>query len=255
MRALILSAGQGRRLLPLTATVPKCVLPVCGRSMIEWQLRELARCGIEEATVVVGFAADRVEELLAAQPTPCRTRTLYNPFFAVADNLVSCWLARPEMVEDFVLVNGDTLFEAAVLRRLLEAPPRPIRLVIDHKAAYDADDMKVSLDGERLARVGKQLPPEDVDGESIGMLLFRGDGPALFRGALERALRAPEALRHWYLSVIDGLARAGHVWTVSVEGLAWAEVDCAADLDRAAALLAGWTKHPTGVVGAGPARV
>ena len=136
MKVLILSAGQGRRLLPLTASIPKCAVPIRGRSILEWQLEELARCGVDRVTVVVGFAAEHVDRLLNARAWPYEVRTLYNPFFAVADNLASCWVAAPEMTEDFVLVNGDTLFEAAVLRRLLAAPPRPVTLAVAHKAAY-----------------------------------------------------------------------------------------------------------------------
>lgn len=244
MNALILSAGQGRRLLPLTASIPKCALPIHGRSILEWQLAELAGCGIDRVTVVVGFAADHVERIVSARAWPHEVRTCYNPFFAVADNLASCWVARTEMTGDFVLVNGDTLFETAVMRRLLEAPPRPVTLAVDHKVAYDADDMKVSLDSGRLLRVGKQLPIEDVHGESIGMMVFRGDGPALFRAAIDRALRRPEALRQWYLSVIDELARQGHVWTASIQGLDWTEVDCAEDLERAEVLLGRWLERP-----------
>ena len=237
MKALLLSAGQGRRLLPLTAGIPKCALPIRGRSILEWQLEELAGSGVDRVTVVVGFAADHVERLLGARAWPYEVRTLYNPFFALADNLVSCWVAAPELTEDLVLINGDTLFEAAVLRRLLEAPHRPVTLAVDHKAAYDADDMKVSLDGDRLLAVGKRLPAADVHGESIGMMVFRGDGPALFRAGLDRAVRRPEALRQWYLSVIDELARAGHVGAASIHGLDWTEVDSAEDLARAEALL------------------
>ena len=58
MKAVILSAGQGTRLLPLTADCPKCSLPVRGRSLIEWQLDELAKCGIYQVSVVLGFRAD-----------------------------------------------------------------------------------------------------------------------------------------------------------------------------------------------------
>lgn len=244
MDILILSAGQGRRLLPRTASIPKCALPIHGRSILEWQLAELASFRIDRVTVVVGFAADHVERLLGARGWPHEVRTLYNPFFTVADNLASCWVARTEMARDFVLLNGDTLFEAAVLRRLLDAPPRPVTLAVDHKVAYDADDMKVSLDGRRLLRVGKQLPIEEVYGESIGMMVFRGNGPALFRAAIDRAIRRPEALRQWYLSVIDELARQGHVWTASIQGLDWTEVDCAEDLEHAEALLGRWLERP-----------
>lgn len=240
MKAVILSAGQGRRLLPLTEGIPKCALTIHGRSLLEWQLAALVRCGVDEITVVAGFAADHVERILAAAAIPARVRTIYNPFHAMADNLVSCWVARHEMTEDFVLLNGDTLFEVAVGRRLLAAPPAPVRLAVDRKPAYDPDDMKVSLDGERLVRVGKQLPPEASHAESIGFMAFRGEGPARFREALERAVRRPEAMRLWYLSVIDEMARSGVVWTVSIEGLEWAEVDFPEDLDAAAKLVPAW---------------
>jgi choline kinase len=252
MKAVILGAGQGKRLLPLTATSPKCLIPVHGRSILEWQLGELARCGIERAVVVTGFAAAEVDALLAARPPAPLVETLYNPFFAVADNIASCWMVRTEMTEDFLLLNGDTLFEAPVLQRLLAAPTRPVTLAIDRKAAYDADDMKVSFAGSRLLRVGKQLPLEDADGESIGMMVFRADGPALFRAALERALQRPEALKRWYLSVIDELAQEGHVSVVSIQGLQWVEIDRAEDLDRARVLTARWRHCPASLAAASP---
>jgi choline kinase len=238
--AVILSAGQGRRCLPLTAVVPKCLLRLHERSLLEWQLDALARCGIAEVTVVTGFASEQVERALAARTAPPPAQALYNPFFRVSDNLASCWIARAAMRRDFVLLNGDTLFEPAVLQRLLAAPARPVRLAVDRKATYDADDMKVSLDAEgRLRRVGKQLAAEIVDAESIGLMLFRGQGPALFREALEGALRRSDALHAWYLSVIDELADHGHVWTQTIQGLTWAEIDSPADIPRALGVVSG----------------
>ncbi len=106
-------------------------------------------------------------------------------------------------------------------------------MVTDQKSTYDADDMKLILNGESLVKVGKDISPEQADGESIGMLLFRGDGPALFQQALESAIRTPQALKQWYLSVIDDMAQSGFVWTLSIQGLQWAEIDCAEDLDQA----------------------
>ena len=190
MKAVILSAGQGKRLLPLTADNPKCLLNIDGRSLIEWQINELARCGVERVSIVVGYHADKVKQLLQQRYDPQRIRTVYNPAYSWTDNLFSCWAARTEMTDDFVLLNGDTLFEAAVLNRLLEAPDQPVTLVTHKKRYYDADDMKVTLDGDRLIHIGKDLSADKVDGESIGMILFRGSGPAIFRRAVESAVRA-----------------------------------------------------------------
>ena len=131
MKAVILSAGQGKRLLPLTKDQPKCTIPIHGRSILEWQIDELIKLGIRPIHVVVGFEASTVEQVLATHGSRHAIHTLYNPFYALADNLISCWTARNEMMGDFILLNGDTLFETAVLERVLQAPPDPITLVTD----------------------------------------------------------------------------------------------------------------------------
>ena len=236
MKAIVLSAGQGKRLLPLTERVPKCLLPIYGDACsLELQLRALARCGVEHATVVVGFGSEAVERLLRATPIPgLAVETLLNPFYVHTDNLATCWLARHEMGEDFLLLNGDTIFEDRVLRRVLDGPPSPITVTIDRKRAYDDDDMKVSIDeGGRLLAIGKTLKPEMVNGESIGLLCFRGSGTKLFREALDAAIRVPEALGAWYLSVVNELAQEVAVDTASVHGFWWREIDSAEDLDEA----------------------
>lgn len=239
MKAVILSAGQGSRLLPLTAERPKCLLPLGPQSLIEWQIEILSRSGVDEIVVVVGFRAALVEAVLAELARPgLAIRTLFNPFYNVADNLGSCWLARREMAGDFLLLNGDTLFETAVLQRLLHNPPAPITVTIDRKASYDADDMKVHLDGTRLIEIGKTLPPARTDAESIGLLLFRGAGPEMFVDAVERALRVSEGLKSFYLKVIDQVAKSHRVETATIEGLAWGEVDYPTDLQRAQQLVA-----------------
>jgi choline kinase len=233
MKAVILSAGQGKRLLPLTADCPKCILPIMGQTLIEWQIDELAKCGIDQVTVVLGYRADKVEGVLRARYGEHRVQTVYNAAYAVSDNLVSCWTAHDAMEDDFLLLNGDTLFEAAVLKRLLETQDRPVTVVVSQKNEYDADDMKVELDGCRLVKIGKDLIPDQVDGESIGMILFRDEGPTMFREAIQKALRDPLSQTKWYLSVIDELARRIPVWTCSIHGLQWCEVDYQADLKLA----------------------
>ena len=257
MKAIILSAGQGRRLLPLTADKPKSALLVCDRSLLEWQLHEIAQCAIDEVVVVTGFAADVIDNIVAAQ-SAVPTRTLYNPFFAQCDNLGTCWVARSEMQDDFIIVNGDTLFEAAILRRLLDTDKgAAVTLVTDSKASYDDDDMKVIVAAGRLRRVGKQLERALVNGESIGMMAFRGEGPTRFAQQLDHMMRHGTGLKQWYLAAVDKLADHGLVATCPIDGLSWCEVDDSADLARAAEVIASW--YParvatTGTASAGRAR-
>ena len=248
MKAIILSAGHGRRLLPMTAEIPKCMLDIEGRTVVEWQIDHLIENGINHITVVVGYGASRVEALLEHRYGSGRVSTLYNPFFDVADNLATVWLARTGMSGDFLLLNGDTLFEPAVLGRLLDSPIKPITLARDHKSRYDSDDMKVCLDGNRLLRIGKDLETDSVDGESIGILLFREQGSKLFTDAVEQAMYTPVGLKQWYLSVIDQLASGGHVWSQSINGLQWGEIDYPVDLDKALKMARDWLALETGEV-------
>ena len=161
MKALILSAGQGRRLLPLTAESPKCILPILGRSMIEYQIDELIKSGINRVTVVVGYGAIQVERLLKKRYGANHVTILHNPDFAESDNLVSCWMAREEMNEDFILLNGDTLFEVAVVKRLIGGPARPVTVVIDQKISYDNELIGIIFCGERQSK--KAYSKQDVD--------------------------------------------------------------------------------------------
>ena len=241
MKAIILSAGQGRRLLPLTAQMPKCLIDVCGRTVLEWQLRALADAAINEVAVVVGFGADDVERhLIDRAPSGMEVRALFNPLWNRADNLVSCLAARGEMNEDFLLINGDTLFEPAVVTRLRASRGNPVSLAVATKALYDADDMKVFCDAGLVTRIGKDLPIDRVGGEAIGMSLFRGAGRRLLGEALAEVAREPEAHRRWYLSAVDRLAGRGLVQAESVEDLGWVEIDYPHDLAPAFALASRW---------------
>lgn len=246
MKAILLSAGQGSRLAPLTADRPKCLLEVGHQTLIDWQLEALRRCGVPEVAVVIGFQAEMMEAHLARHDAPgFRVRPLFNPFYKVADNLGSCWMARDEMRGDFLIVNGDTLFETEIARRVLASPDAPITITIDRKPAYDEDDMKIVEEDGALKAVGKKLPLDTVNGESIGMLLFRGSGPRLFTGTVEAMMRTPDGAKVWYLQAIDRLARTGVVRTRLIHGLRWGEVDFLPDLDRARAMVAEWPDRRT----------
>jgi choline kinase len=215
------------------------LLPLGRQSAIEWQISALRQCGVKDICVVVGYHARDVEAVLArAAGRDLSIRALYNPFYKIADNLASCWLARGEMNGDFVVINGDTLFEPAILSKLLASPLAAITVTIDHKDKYDDDDMKVRIEGTRLREIGKSLSLHQVNGESIGMVLFRGQGPALFARMLDDIMHTPEGVKWWYLRAIGKIAETHPVETCSIKGLAWGEIDFPEDYTRAQALVA-----------------
>jgi choline kinase len=240
-KAIILSAGKGSRLLPLTAERPKCLIELSGKSLLEWQLDALQGSGVTDIVIVTGFRDDLVDAVAAARSG---VRTLFNPFYHVADNLGSVWMAREEFDRDTLLVNGDTLVSPRLLERVLTAETGPIAVTVDEKDHYDADDMKVLQGGDRLLRIGKALEPGQYNAESIGLLAFRGDGGRLFADQVDRMMRGPDGTRRWYLRAIDALARAGaEVRTVSIRGEEWQEVDFPEDVEAAKALTARWASR------------
>ena len=242
MKAIILSAGQGRRLMPLTSNMPKCCLPLHGISILEWQLSQIAQSDINEVVVVTGFEHEVVDSIVN-HINGIKVRTLHNPMFAHTDNLGTCWEARSEMEGPFVLMNGDTLFEAAVLQRLLACETAyPITLASDSKSHFDLDDMKIISDGARLLKVSKQLDISLVDGESIGLMVFNQAGADAFTEKLEEMMDKVDALKLWYLSAIDQLASQGIAGICPIDGLSWCEVDDAADFKAAADVVIQWSR-------------
>jgi L-glutamine-phosphate cytidylyltransferase len=240
-KAIILSAGQGSRLLPLTADRPKCLIDFSGQSLIAWQIQMLAANGVADFHIVTGFMTDMVErELDSLRSDAIRVTVHFNPFYKVADNLGSCWIVREQMHEDFLILNGDTLISSDIAARVQSGSDWPITVTVDEKDSYDSDDMKVNRDGTRLTMIGKTLTAQQSNAESIGFLAFRGEGAELFREAVRQFMRTPAGVENWYLKVIDAIAPTGKVGTVSIKGMDWAEVDFLNDIEAAALLTANW---------------
>ena len=242
MKVIILAAGQGSRLLPLTQDMPKALLDIHGQTLIGRQMDAFATCGVRDFVVVTGFRPDLMDEALAriAARNGINVRTIYNPFYAVADNLASCWMAREEMDHDFIQVNGDNVFRADLAQALLDADDAEIIAAIARKGSYDADDMKVIEHDQRLQRIGKELPLHEVNAEALGFYVFRGAGVARYRAMLERMIRAPEGLHQWFPAAIDRLAGETQVRTLDLTGLQWCEVDYPTDLALAREMAARW---------------
>ncbi len=234
--AVILSAGQGKRLKPFTDDRPKCLVPVNGRPVLDWQLSALADAGVTHATVITGFGAGSVEAFTNINAAPLSVECVYNPFYAVSDNIGTLWIARNYLTGNSLLINGDTLIDPRIIRKVIAEATAPVTVTIDHKEQYDSDDMKVRCNGTDLSAIGKTLEAP-VDGESIGLIRLQKDGADILRQTLDNVLRTPDGLRLWYLSVIDTLAKQNRVGTVSITGLPWAEIDFPADLTKASKII------------------
>lgn len=239
-RAVVLSAGKGSRLLPLTEDRPKCLIEFAGRTLLEWQLDSLEAAGIDDIVVVTGFRDAMVDAVVAARTGSASVRTFFNPFYHVADNLGSIWLARAAFDTDLLILNGDTLVPPELIATLLRDATADVTVTVDRKPAYDADDMKVLEANGRLLRIGKSLAPGAYNAESIGLLGMTAAGARTFIDLVDRIMHTPEGTANWYLRAIDRLADHHPVGIVSIEGMAWQEVDYPADVEAAEILTKSW---------------
>jgi choline kinase len=245
MKAIILAAGQGSRLGHLVDDRPKCLIDFNGRSLLDRQLDTLAANGVEEAVVVTGFRDDQIEAAIAARGRGPAVQTIFNPFYKVADNTGSLFMARAELSGDCLVWNGDTLVSNALMARVVANDQPGICVTIDRKDGYDDDDMKVVEAGGILKAIGKRIS-DGVNAESIGLLAFRAGGAEHFRAAIDQAMRTPEGTTIWYLRVIHWLAQDGEIRVLDISGEEWGEVDFPPDVAAARALCERWDEIELG---------
>lgn len=232
--AVILAAGTGTRLRPITDATPKCLLDIAGRPLLDRLLDALAAAGLDRSVIVTGHLSQRVEDHLGAAPPPLDVIVVNNPAYATTNNAASLAAARAAIGNrDFVLCDADMIFSVNPIPALLAA--REIcALAVDSSVPFDEEAMKVKLapDG-RVMRISKHLAAAVSGGESIGLQKLGGTAvPQLWEvlGPLLARAAATAYYEDAFQYLIDRGVRFG---TSPVQPGTWAEIDDAADLDAA----------------------
>lgn len=226
--AIVLSAGQGSRLLPVTATRPKCLIEVGGRTLLQRQLEALAAAGLKRALIVTGYRHVQVEEALRA-PQPLAVETRFNPFWAVASSIGSVWIARDRLHVPFCLLNGDTLFDPEILAAALASPGAGLGLVVEPIEAATYDDMLVRVANGAVRAVAKDLPEADATHRSLGLILA-AEGYAAYAHALHALIAERNGAGAFHHDVIDRLAQDRTVAAIERAAGFWQEVDRPEDI-------------------------
>lgn len=230
--AVILVAGTGERLYPLTKDLPKCLIDIGGITILEHQLRNLMLNGIKDVILVTGYKAEKIEESVQNFGlSDMNIKLIYNSFFEVYNNLYSLFIALKEINSDFMIVNGDDVFHPDILKKLIEAKVEEITLMINKKTSYDSDDMKVTIKDEKIELVNKQIDSNKADGESIGIMKFTGSGVTKIKEMVTEMANTPEGQKVFYLKAIQNIANKHNiVGYVDIGDLPWGEIDYPEDL-------------------------
>lgn len=228
MQAVILSAGIGSRLLPLTREIPKCLVEVGGRSILDHQLDALHAAGIEQAVIVGGYRYRQIGAHLARSTPPLPVRLLFNPFWSVASSIGSVWMARDLLDAPFCLMNGDTVFAADLIAAAVRASGEGVGLLVEPLRAAAPDDMLVTVANRQVCAVAKDLPLDVATHRSLGVIVSNG-GDAYAR-ALESVIAHPGGLDAFHHAIIADLATYAPVRAIVAGEGAWQEIDQPEDI-------------------------
>ncbi len=232
MKAVLLAAGRGRRLARARAQVPKCLLALGGRPLLARLLRSLARAGVREATVVVGYRHELVESRFGGSCEGVRIRYIYNPHWQKGA-ILSLWAAREEFDDDLIIMDADVLCPDEMVARLVQSPHANCFL-LDGRVCGGQEEMILGVRGGHVRGIGRGLAGAgfELAGESVGFLKVSRDALPDLVGAIEECLAAgKEDAEHE-----DAYARFVQRRAVGferVDDLPWTEIDFPEDLERA----------------------
>src|SRR5262245_6180637 len=194
MKGIILAAGKGSRLNGTAGDKPKCLVKLGGMTLIERQMQVLERAGVDDIAVVIGCQADRVRQACGSGVT-----YVENCRFAETNSLYSLWTARALLYEGFVVLNCDVLFHPDLLDDLL-ATHHDAALLMAYREAGEPplgdEEMKVKVRGGLVVDMSKTMPPDEADGENLGIVKFgRKSAPRLI-GLMDRIV-GEGRVREW----------------------------------------------------------
>ncbi len=231
-KGIILAAGDGDRLGPLTAICPKVLLPVNGKQLIGYPIEALAAVGVRDIAIVVGYLGDKVIEALGnGSDFGVRLQSIYNADY-LSGNAISVYKAGEwAQGEPLVLCMGDHVIDGEIVKRLLDRQtPVNETLCVDYSPAHYhelAEATKVAVDGAGcIKNIGKGLAYWDAIDTGVFLLT-------------ENFFRALSELVQYHGTNVEisdvirfMVGRGHHFDTCDVSGCFWADVDTKEDLDR-----------------------
>ena len=237
MIGMVLAAGWGSRLAPLTDKLPKTLLEVDGeRTILDVALGNLKAAGLDEVVVVTGFASEVLDERRAGleRDHGLRIEMLFNAKALEWNNAYSLWCGREFFSQGVLMANGDTVHPPSVERTLLDARgDDDLVIAVDQSQPLGEEEMKVQVSPEGLmTRITKLMDPAVAEGEYIGVTLIEPHAADALAGALQATFERDPQL--YYEDGFQELAdRGGKVRIAPIGEVAWCEVDDHADLARA----------------------
>jgi len=250
MKAVILAAGCATRLRPHSDDTPKTLLPVAGVPILRRTIASLLRCGIDQFVIGTGYLEYMVRDAVGRWFPGLDVTYVTNPDFRTTNNAYSLSLLRPHLERDaFLLLDGDVVFDVAVVERLLERGPDC--LAVRSVGQIGLEEVKVTADQEdRVLAIGKHVPVRGAMGESVGIELFSAATSRRLFAALDERIHHRGLVNEYYEASFQQVIDEGvTLFGVDIGSLYATEIDTIEDLLAANARLAARPAFDTHVEG------
>lgn len=235
MKAVILAAGMGTRLWPITTYLPKCLLSLEGKTLLERSLRNLARYGIRDVIIVTGFQEEMITRMFGKTYDGLSLNYVTNPRYSDTGSMYSLSQSRALIDDHILLLESDILYEPKAIEMLLDSPFADVILVAD--LLHSGDDVYICVNtAQQITNLGKHLPEREKQ-EAIGCLVgiskFSPEFLAFLFQQAEQDYANKTLMSHYEGCVLE-TSRSGHpVYVKQCRDLRWIEIDNASDLARA----------------------
>ncbi len=231
LTAIILAAGMGSRIRPLTDNCPKCLLKVGGITILERMITNIRECGIADMIIVLGYLDSKVENFVANTFPDLSVQFVVNDRFAETNTGYSLMLTEALTRETgFVKFDADVVFDKNILRKLIDSDYENC-LCIDRNIQLDAEEVKVVVEADnRVVEVSKTADTKLAIGESIGIEKISSTcAKALF--AELRAVMAQSANHQQYYEFAYEklIEKDTSFHALDITGLDWTEIDTKED--------------------------
>ena len=250
MIGVILAAGMGTRLMPLTKEIPKALLKIKEITLLERMIKNCINADISKFIVVVGYNKDKVIDLCPeiAEKYDIEIKTIVNEKYDVTNTSVSTYLASKYIEEneqeDFILVNGDNVVDPEIISRLSKS--NNTGMIIDNFKELNEESFKLIIANEslnekktiangKIEAIGKGLDIPSSSGEFIGVSKVVSDDVAEFNRILEGLIE--EDPQNYYDFAYKDLSIVKTIDFVLTNGLKWTEIDDHNDWENAQKLV------------------
>lgn len=235
MKAIILAAGVGSRIRPLTDNCPKSLLKVGGRTILEMMISHIQDCGINEVVFVLGYLQEQIKDYVDAQFPDLTVHYVINDRFAETNTGFSLMLTKDSVDGcSFIKFDADVVFDKEILKRLIECEYDNC-LCIDKNINLDAEEIKVIIeDQNRVIKASKTVNPKDAAGESIGIEKISSAAAKLLFAELEAMMADEKNHQEYYEAAYERLIGKNVVFhALDISGLKWTEIDTKEDFATA----------------------